>query len=80
MLAKRTSKNQLTLPKKVAGIFEGIDYFDISVKDNVIILKPVKITPAGSTMESVRDKVETLGLKDEDIKKAIRWARRKKSA
>ncbi|HLE09115.1 MAG TPA: AbrB/MazE/SpoVT family DNA-binding domain-containing protein [Thermodesulfobacteriota bacterium] len=80
MLAKKTSKNQLTLPKKIAGVFEGIDYFDVAVKDNVIILKPVKITPAESALEGVRNKIEALGLKDEDIKKAIRWARRKKSA
>ncbi len=80
MLAKKTSKNQLTLPKKIAGVFEGVDYFDVAVKDNVIILKPVKITPAESTLKGVRDKVEALGLKDEDIKEAIRWARRKKSA
>ena len=77
MLAKKTSKNQLTLPKKVAGIFEGIDYFDITVKKNLIILKPVKITPAESALEGVRDKIEALGLKDEDITNAIRWGRKK---
>jgi len=77
MLAKKTSKNQLTLPKKVAGIFEGIDYFDITVKDNLIILKPVKMIPAESALEGVRNKIEALGLKDEDILKAIRWARKK---
>ncbi|MBI5598362.1 MAG: AbrB/MazE/SpoVT family DNA-binding domain-containing protein [Deltaproteobacteria bacterium] len=77
MLAKKTSKNQLTLPKKIAGIFEGIDYFDVAVKDNVIILKPVKITPAESALEGVRNKIEALGLKDEDIRKAIRWSRKK---
>ncbi len=53
---------------------------DISVKDNSIVLKPVRITPAESTLQSVRDKIEALGLKDEDIMEAIRWARRKKSA
>ncbi len=80
MLAKKTSKNQLTLPNSIAGKFEGTDYFDISVKDNSIVLKPVRITPAESTLQSVRDKIEALGLKDEDIREAIRWARRKKSA
>ncbi len=79
MLAKKTSKNQLTLPKKIAGIFKGVDYFDVSVKDNVITLKPVKITPAQSPLEGIRDKVEALGLKESDIKEAIRWARKKKS-
>ena len=77
MLAKKTSKNQLTLPKQVASVFQGINYFDITVKDNTIILKPVKITPAESTLESVRDKIKALGLKEDDIKKAIHWARRK---
>ncbi|MBI4384361.1 MAG: AbrB/MazE/SpoVT family DNA-binding domain-containing protein [Nitrospinae bacterium] len=80
MLAKKTSKNQLTLPKKIAGKFEGIDYFDISVKDGSILLKPVKITPAESALESVRDKIEALGLRDADIEEAIRWSRGKKSA
>lgn len=80
MLAKKTSKNQLTLPKKIAGVFEGIDYFDVAVKDNTIILKPVKITPAQSTLEGIRDKVEALGLKESDVKEAIRNARRKKPA
>ncbi|MBI4828811.1 MAG: AbrB/MazE/SpoVT family DNA-binding domain-containing protein [Nitrospinae bacterium] len=77
MLAKKTSKNQLTLPKKVAGAFEGIDYFDVSVKNRQIILKPVRVTPAESTLDTVRDKVATLGLKQGDIEDAIRWARGK---
>lgn len=80
MLAKKTSKNQLTLPKSVAGKFKEFDYFDVSLRDNIIILKPVRITPAESTLEGVRDKIEALGLKDKDIKEAIRWARKKKSA
>lgn len=79
MLAKKTSKNQVTLPKQIAIQFPGVDYFEVSVKDRAIILKPVKITPAESTIESVRDKIESLGLKEEDIEKAIRWARRKKA-
>ena len=80
MLAKKTSKNQLTLPKSVAGKFKEFDYFDVSLKDNIIILKPVRITPVESTLEGVRDKVAALGLKDEDIREAIRWARKRKSA
>jgi hypothetical protein len=28
MLARKTSKNQLTLPKEVVGHFPGIDLFD----------------------------------------------------
>ena len=29
MLAKKTSKNQITLPKEIALKFQGVDYFDI---------------------------------------------------
>lgn len=79
MLAKKTSKNQLTLPKNVAENFPGIDYFNVEVKGNTIVLKPVKITPAGYSLEKVRDKIKALGIKEEDIGKAIRWARRKAS-
>lgn len=78
MLSKKTSKNQLTLPKSVAGRFPGIEYFDVSVENNAIVLRPVKMTPAESPLEGIRDKIEALGLRDEDIRKAVRWARRKK--
>ena len=50
MLAKKTSKNQLTLPKAVADRFPGIEYFDIDVKENRIVLVPAKITWIRSTM------------------------------
>ncbi len=45
MLAKKTSKNQLTLPKEIANSFTETEYFDVSVQDQKIILIPVKITP-----------------------------------
>jgi hypothetical protein len=79
MLAKKTSKNQVTLPKQVAEQFPGVEYFSVSVKNRAIVLEPVKIIPAESTLESVRNKMESLGLKDEDVEKAIRWARRKRA-
>jgi len=50
------------------------------VKDKQIILKPVKITPMQSTLEDIRDKIKVLSLNKLDIKEAIRWARKKKSA
>ncbi|MDI6800817.1 MAG: hypothetical protein QMD01_01975 [Thermodesulfovibrionales bacterium] len=61
MLAKKTSKNQLTLPKEIVKAFPDTKYFDISVKDMKIILQPVKITPADMTLEGIRDKMEKLG-------------------
>ncbi len=77
MLAKKTSKNQLTLPKEVVKAFPNIDYFDVEVKDNKIFLVPVKITPLGSTLERIRGKIKKHGITEKDVDDAIRWARRK---
>lgn len=78
MLAKKTSKNQLTLPKEVVKSFPDTDYFDVSVKDRKIILMPVRITPADATLASVRDKIEKLGIKKKDVTEAIAWARKRR--
>ena len=45
MLAKKTSKNQITLPKEIVKAFPDAEYFDVSIKDNTIRLMPVRITP-----------------------------------
>ena len=75
MLAKKTSKNQITLPKEIASKFQGVDYFDITKDDNKIILIPVKISPADTTLNGIRDKMEKLGITENDIKDGIKWAR-----
>ncbi len=77
MLAKKTSKNQLTLPKEVVKEFPGVDYFDVKVKDNRILLVPVKITPLDSTLERVRGKIRKRGITEKDVEEAIKWARKR---
>lgn len=77
MLAKKTSKNQITLPKKVLQNLPETDYFDVTIRESEIVLKPVKITPAGSTLKAVRQKVKALGLSEKDVKAAVAWARRR---
>ena len=71
MLAKMTSKNQLTLPKAVTAEVESTDYFDISVENGRIILTPVRINRANG----VQAKLAELGLTEKDISDAIAWAR-----
>ena len=78
MLAKKTSKNQLTLPKEIVKEFPGIDYFDVAIKDSTIVLSPVKIAPASASLSAVRDKIERLGLTYEDVTDAVKWSRRKR--
>ncbi len=72
MLTKRTSKNQVTIPKAVADQFPGVEHFEVSVKAGRIILAPV--LPGGA--EVVREKLESLGITEDDVAKAIDWARR----
>ncbi len=56
MLAKRTSKNQLTLPKEIVSNFPGIDLFDVTIEENRIVLTPMKVIPIplGSCLRNVR--------------------------
>ncbi len=78
MLAKKTSKNQVTLPKEIVKAFPDAEYFDVSIKDNAIRLVPVKITPIQSSLDSVREKIKKLGLTEKDVGGAIQWARGRK--
>ena len=77
MLAKKTSKNQITLPKPVAEAFPDAEYFDVRVQNNKILLMPVRIAPAESVLDGVREKMKKLGITPKDVPGAIRWARRK---
>ena len=72
MLAKLTVKNQLTLPKAVATRFNGVEYFDVSTDGVSITLRPLR----PSRVEEVWDKLEELGIVEQDIADAIEWARK----
>ena len=74
MLAKKTVKNQLTLPKKVAEKFLGTGYFDVRVENDSIVLRPVR--PEG--VEEVRERLARLKITEKDIRDAIAWARESK--
>lgn len=111
MLAKLTSKNQITLPKAVVSAFKGTDYFDVTHEDGRIMLTPMRVTPARTPTladaeayiekmmqlqipmdttdpevwrqrmdpakaEAVWDKMERLGITEQDIADAVEWARR----
>jgi len=78
MLAKKTSKNQLTLPKEIVKSFPDAEYFDVSVKERKIILMPVRITPADAALEGIRDKLKKLGVTEDVVDEAVKWARKKK--
>jgi hypothetical protein len=75
MLAKRTYKNQITIPKGIMKAFPRIEYFDVSQRGNAIVLRPVEAKPAGDRLAAIRSKVKALGLTESDLEAAIRWAR-----
>ena len=71
MLAKLTSKNQLTLPKAVVQSFAGVEYFDVSVENGRIVLAPAEVQKAGA----VRAKLAELNMTETDVREAVEWAR-----
>ena len=79
MLAKKTSKNQLTLPKNIVKTFPDVEYFDVAADKNRILLVPVKITRADTALESIRNKMKKLAIKEEDITRAVKWVRKRKN-
>ncbi|NOZ64031.1 MAG: AbrB/MazE/SpoVT family DNA-binding domain-containing protein [Caldiserica bacterium] len=79
MLCKKTYKNQITLPKKISDRFKGVEYFEVAVKEEKIVLTPVKFQPLSEpSLEKIRKKMSALGIGEKDIKEAIRWARKNK--
>lgn len=78
MLAKKTSKNQITLPKAIVERMPDAHYFDVSLVEGTVVLKPIALSLPGERARAVREKVRALGLTERDVTDAIRWARRGK--
>ena len=74
MLAKMTSKNQVTLPKAVVSQVALTDYFDVEVEGGRIILTPVRIQKT----DAVRNKLAALDIDESDVAEAVAWARGRK--
>jgi len=72
MLAKLTSKNQLTLPKKALTALGPVSHFEIAVDGDRLILTPARL----GGLEAVRRHIEALGITEQDIKDAVAWARK----
>ena len=74
MLAKKTVKNQITLPKAALSPFPGVDYFEVSTDGSCIVLRPLQRSRA----EEVRTRLKKLGIHEDDIAGAVKWARKSK--
>ena len=71
MLAKITSKNQLTLPKSITAAVGPAEYFEVETRNGQIVLTPVRIQRAGA----VRAKLAELNLDEQDVADAVAWVR-----
>jgi hypothetical protein len=78
MLAKKTSKNQVTLPKAIVQQIPDAEYFEVSVQRGAVLLKPGVVSVHGEQLRVVREIVQALGLTEYDVEGAIRWARGRK--
>ena len=78
MLTKKTSKNQLTLPKEIVKEFPDIDYFEAAISDRKIVLTPVKMKPVDANLAPIRAKMERLGVTPADVTEAVKWARKRR--
>jgi bifunctional DNA-binding transcriptional regulator/antitoxin component of YhaV-PrlF toxin-antitoxin module len=77
MLTKITSKNQITIPKKIIDKIPDVKHFDIEFKDGVVVLKPVKFFD--TNLDQIRLKIKKLELKENSVAEAIEWAKSKES-
>jgi hypothetical protein len=81
MLAKLTSKNQITLPKAVIDQISVAEYFEVEAVNDSIMLTPVRVekikmpSPHTANMESVWAHMEKLGITEQDVQDAVKWAR-----
>ena len=71
MLVKKTSRNQIILPREIIESFPQAEYFEAKVEDGKIVL-----TPVSSTLKKIREKIKSLGITEEDVKEAVKWARK----
>jgi len=75
MLAKMTSKNQITIPKKIMDQLPSVKYFEVELKDGKIELKPLRVYE--TDLEKIRSKMKNLGLQPNSVREAVEWARSK---
>ncbi len=72
MLAKITSKNQLTLPKSVTQALGPVQYFEVQEKAGQIILTPVRIQRG----DALRAKLAELAIDEKTLDAALDWAQK----
>lgn len=74
MFAKTTVKNPIPLPKAIVERLPKADYFQVSLRSEGILLRPVVIE-SRRRLDRIRKKIKALGLTGNDVDGAIHWPR-----
>jgi hypothetical protein len=73
MLVKISSKNQITVPRKILAKLPGTKYFEVELDNGALVLKPVELLEP--KLDQIRKKMIDLGLNEDSVADAVRWAR-----
>ena len=71
MVAVLTGDNQLTIIDGVLGEFQYGDYFEVVIDNGRIVLTPIE----PDSIEAVWARIEALGITEDDVVDAVKWAR-----
>ena len=74
MLAKITSKNQITIPKQIIDQLDDVTHFDVQIDNGAVILKPVRFYE--TNLDQIRSKIEKLGISENTVADAVKWSRK----
>jgi len=74
VLAKITSKNQITIPKQIIDQLDEVTHFDVHLDKGAVVLKPVRFYK--TNLEQIRSKIEKLGISENTVADAVKWARK----
>ncbi|MFT4102497.1 MAG: AbrB/MazE/SpoVT family DNA-binding domain-containing protein [Burkholderiaceae bacterium] len=58
--------------KAAVSKVDAAEYFEVTVEKGRIVLTPVRVQQA----RAVRDKLEQLGITEQDVQEVVDWARR----
>ncbi len=72
-MPRLTTKNQITIPKRVLEKIGAVKYFDVEYREGLVVLKPVTVHE--TDLENIRGKMKKLGLSEDSVDEAMRWAR-----
>ena len=65
----------MTLPVDLLRQLPATEYFDATIQDGAMVLRPVHMVNA-IDLEKIRESLAEAGMSETDVLDAVRWARR----